>query len=500
MESNNLSDKEKNDVLTIAKETNPKGSEKKRNKKSKKRNDQKKRKFTKEDEMKEKNLETFLFGSTNEDLMSDLKEKSVKEMIENSKDELQPAWSDLDTDNNNIEDELELEKNLRLDFEKISSGKNEWAKEINLLNQDEKKDFWFDKTTEALSNQSSSKIIGDNLSVKRISFNYRNKNPIISSIFHPNSQLLLISNHNHIELFKISLSRTSNKNEEQKSKSKTKNSRFPLVSNYKNKHGYSTVLFTPDGNEILCTNKNNASIKCYDLSSQAEKNFKNLRGFEKDFSDFSSFYISPNGEYYVILDREFGYVYLVSSKTKQVIEKMKARGSLLSACFSPSSDYLFTTSKEGSIYKWSLSERKCVSIFRDQGSLGTTSLDCSSQLMACGSNSGIVNVYSNESINQLQIDDEAKPLYKPIFNLRTSISGIKFNHDSQLFAFYSNQLDNSIRFAKSSTGKVFGDCFVNHQSLGITTSIGFSPNSALFVQGNKGGSVNLYRINNYNNY
>jgi hypothetical protein len=58
-------------------------------------------------------------------------------------------------------------------------------------------------------------------------------------------------------------------------------------------------------------------------------------------------------------------------------------------------------------------------------------------------NSGFVNVYGSDSVSSRAID-QPKPL-KAIGNLTTSISTVRFNHDSQLLAIASSTKKDQMR-------------------------------------------------------
>ena len=60
------------------------------------------------------------------------------------------------------------------------------------------------------------------------------------------------------------------------------------------------------------------------------------------------------------------------------------------------------------------------------------------------SNSGIVNVYGSNASSSWSNSDRPKPL-KAIGNLTTSISAVRFNHDSQLLAIASKTQKDQMR-------------------------------------------------------
>ncbi len=82
-------------------------------------------------------------------------------------------------------------------------------------------------------------------------------------------------------------------------------------------------------------------------------------------------------------------------------------------------------SGDGKVYVWDMSTRDCVHSFTDEGCLTGTKLAVSpnSQYIACGSDSGVVNLYESE---QCLRSGFPKPL-RAVSNLTTSIDHLCFN-------------------------------------------------------------------------
>ena len=117
-------------------------------------------------------------------------------------------------------------------------------------------------------------------------------------------------------------------------------------------------------------------------------------------------------------------------------------GRVASVAFSPDSKTLYSFGSscwrravraligagQGKVCVWDVAARDCVHVFDDEGTLhGTTmALSADGQFIACGSDSGVVNVYAVRSAMQSRAP---KPL-KTFLNLTTAITGIAFNHDA----------------------------------------------------------------------
>ena len=84
---------------------------------------------------------------------------------------------------------------------------------------------------------------------------------------------------------------------------------------------------------------------------------------------------------------------------------------------------------EGKVYVWDMSARECVSVFVDEGCIHGTTIAVSpdNQYVACGSTSGVVNLYSGPACLQASSScSNPKPL-KAIMNLTTRIDALSIN-------------------------------------------------------------------------
>ena len=61
--------------------------------------------------------------------------------------------------------------------------------------------------------------------------------------------------------------------------------------------------------------------------------------------------------------------------------------------------------EHGEVYIWDMQSRRCVNKFVDDGCILGTALAVSSsqQFLACGSSSGVVNVYSTDKLENTQL-------------------------------------------------------------------------------------------------
>ena len=153
--------------------------------------------------------------------------------------------------------------------------------------------------------------------------------------------------------------------------------------------------------------------------------------------------MSPCGNLLAFQGR-FGYIYLMSARSKEWIGSLKMNGEAQSLTFNPDGSRLYSHggkharvqtryrtrdsmefiracelpsycwnnglcfSELGEVYVWDINTRRCVHKFVDDGCIAGTCIAMSPtrQYLACGSSSGVVNVYST---NHLEGNVAPKP-------------------------------------------------------------------------------------------
>lgn len=223
-----------------------------------------------------------------------------------------------------------------------------------------------------------------------------------------------------------------------------------------------------------------------------------LRGFQ----------LSPDGRYLAACDQN-GQINLLTTGTKELVAELKHNGDVDCLAFDATGGYLISHGRNSGCqaYVWDVRNLsrgqsvQCVNRFTDQGTVEATRLAASAQLLATGSNMGVVNLYRIEDIVRRPAPDPVRT----VMNLTTSISALRFNHDGQLLLIASDQKNDAIRFVNTTAGTVYKNfpLFVggpNRQTYGRIYDVDFSPNSgyASFVSGN--GTGHLFRINEYPSY
>ncbi|KAF6039371.1 UTP18 [Bugula neritina] len=149
----------------------------------------------------------------------------------------------------------------------------------------------------------------------------------------------------------------------------------------------------------------------------------------------SLFENSPCGKY-IAFRGEYGYIHILSTKSKELVCQLKMNGSVNAITFSHNGAYLYSFGDDAMVYVWDMSSLQCIHRFRDEGCLNGTSIctDELNNLLACGSESGVVNIYKSSDI---MTSSDPKPV-KVVNNLVTACTSARFNPSAQLLALSSS--------------------------------------------------------------
>jgi len=212
--------------------------------------------------------------------------------------------------------------------------------------------------------------------------------------------------------------------------------------------------------------------------------------------NMKKFIISPDGSIMVFIGNS-GRMYLFDCKTLSHVDTLQAPGEVTAATFNIQGTRMYTHGITGEVHIWDMSNRVCIHKFIDDGCIQGTSIDISpnSQYLACGSNSGIVNIYDTADLTK-NIPTPVKILDK----LVTPISDVKFNATSEILAMASDYKDEAIKLVHFPSMTIFGNFPREHKMIRRVQVMNFSPNSGYFAFGNNGGLAPIYRLKHYKAY
>lgn len=258
----------------------------------------------------------------------------------------------------------------------------------------------------------------------------------------------------------------------------------------------SKASFSADGEYIVATGLRNKLFYIYDMMEGRVLPVSCVRGLnEQRVSDFQ---VSPDGKY-LLLSGSSGYLHLMTTKTREVIRSVKMNGSVCAAAFTTDSSKIYANSQEGEVFIWDVQSSKCLKRFADDGCIRGTSLALSRDglYLACGSQSGVVNIYSQQDC-LLQL--EPRPL-KAVMNLVTAASSLCFNSTSEILAIGSRADNEANRLVHLPSFTVFSN-FPQFQKKTIfqTRCVDFSPRSGFYSVANNKGHALLFRLLHYTDF
>uniref|UniRef100_A0A3P9B750 U3 small nucleolar RNA-associated protein 18 homolog n=1 Tax=Maylandia zebra TaxID=106582 RepID=A0A3P9B750_9CICH len=254
--------------------------------------------------------------------------------------------------------------------------------------------------------------------------------------------------------------------------------------------------FSVDGEMVIATSLKNKMFYLYDMMEGRVSPVHTVRGLNE--ARVKEFSVCPEGGA-LLLTGTNGYLHVLTLKTKEVVRSMKINGDVSGVAFSPDGSKVFANSEDGEVYVWDMRSSRCVNRFTDDGCVRGTSIATSQngQYLACGSQSGVVNVYSQEAcLNSAN----PKPL-KAVMNLLTSATALTFNPTSEILAIASRAEDEAVRLVHLPSLTVFSNFPVAKRKIVYRAScLDFSPHSGFFSLANNKGHAPLYRLLHYKEF
>uniref|UniRef100_A0A3P8SFI7 U3 small nucleolar RNA-associated protein 18 homolog n=1 Tax=Amphiprion percula TaxID=161767 RepID=A0A3P8SFI7_AMPPE len=254
--------------------------------------------------------------------------------------------------------------------------------------------------------------------------------------------------------------------------------------------------FSRDGETVIATSFRNKMFYLYDMMEGRVSPVHTVRGLNE--ARVKEFSVCPEGGA-LLLTGSRGYLHLLTLKTKEVVRSMKINGDVSGVAFSADSSKIFANSEEGEVYVFDLRSSRCMNKFSDDGCVRASSIAAApnGQYLACGSQSGVVNIYSQEAcLNSAN----PKPL-KAVMNLLTSATSLAFNPSSEILAIASRDEDEAARLVHMPSLTVFSNFPVAKNKFVYRTScLDFSPNSGFFSLANNKGHAPLFRLLHYKDF
>uniref|UniRef100_A0A8R1XSE4 Uncharacterized protein n=1 Tax=Onchocerca volvulus TaxID=6282 RepID=A0A8R1XSE4_ONCVO len=313
------------------------------------------------------------------------------------------------------------------------------------------------------------------------------KKPMRALQFHPNRKILMCAGENGLlSLFEVGMPET-----EETFLQNVRFKAFPITS----------AFFTADGSKIIVGSNKKESLFCYDLLNG--KVMQMRVPYEMTKMNMGHFSLSSDGKYIAVL--VYNEVHILTATIKirfqssEYVGVLTASTKIVCVKFFPNdSSIVFALGENGQVFMWNIRKPKEQQTFYDEGSVRGTVIRVSEngQYIACGSNTGIVNLYDSADVLK---NSSPKPI-KVFDNLTTSIDCMTFNTDSQILSVSSSIKNNSIRLIHVGSRTVYKNFPSRDMNLGKVTVTDFSPKSAYMGVGDDRGFLSLFRLSHFTTY
>ena len=253
------------------------------------------------------------------------------------------------------------------------------------------------------------------------------------------------------------------------------------------------AVWSAQGREILCLSQNLPHFYAYNLQGSRVDRIASPKG--TGFRKWSKACVSPTGKMIAMLSRSCAEVSILNGQSKQLLVALKANSPISSVQFSPDERFVYACAQDRNIYLWDLhASAKCLAKATDEGGVKCTALALSpdGSMLACGSDSGIVNLYS---VAQPGEGSGWLHLVKSMENLTTSISHLSFNAEGTLLGASSAEKADQLRILHVESGRVYSNWPTSGTPLGRVSTFDWSAarGDNLLCIGNHRGVALLYK-------
>ncbi|RDW37696.1 WD40-repeat-containing domain protein [Yarrowia lipolytica] len=264
---------------------------------------------------------------------------------------------------------------------------------------------------------------------------------------------------------------------------------------------FAHVAFHPDGQRVYAGGRKQKHLYIWNAESGKVERMAHLYGHGDKVRCFAQFKLSPDGKYLCVVGVD-GWLAILSATSGQWIDGCKIEGDVADFVWDGGS--IIAVNTAGQVWEYNVESRSFTATWTDEGGVGITVLAIggkANQWLAIGSESGYVNVYNRPKL-ALEIAKGQSPFVpqKPtavLSNLTTPVSSLVFSPDGQMLAMASDQKRDSLKLVHVPSFTVFKNWPTQHTSVGVVTSVAFSPSCEYLTVGASNGRVRMFQLAHY---
>jgi U3 small nucleolar RNA-associated protein 18 len=277
-----------------------------------------------------------------------------------------------------------------------------------------------------------------------------------------------------------------------------------------------SAFLQPNGDEIILAGRRRF-FHSWNLSSGIVKKVTKIQGHQEEQKTMERFRVSPDGRHMALVAtsrKGGGTLHIVSVSSMQWVSqaRLDSRGGIADFSWWRDAQGITILGRDGQVAEWSLTTRRTVGIWRDEGSIGGTVIALGGRdgprgvggdrWVALGSTSGVLNIYDRgELISKAQGEAavEIEPLPAPTRSfeqLTTPITVTTFSPDGQLLAFASQHKKDAFKLIHLPSCTVYRNWPTEQTPMGRVTAVAFgnSKDTDVLAVGNDVGKIRMWEI------
>jgi WD40 repeat protein len=272
---------------------------------------------------------------------------------------------------------------------------------------------------------------------------------------------------------------------------------------------HTSAFLPPNGDKIFFSGRRRF-FHTWDLESGTIQKVTRVYGHSEEQKSMERFKLSPCGRYMGLVGsarKGGGIVNILDASTSQWIAaaRIEGRGGVADFAWWSNGGGLTIAGKGGEVGEWSMQNRSFITLWNDEGSVGTTVLTLGGRSgrtelggdrwVVIGSSSGIVNIYDRRPWveNGINIPSRPEPT-KRLMQLTTPTSCLEISPDGQLLVMASRWKKDALRLIHLPSCTVYKNWPTSQTPLGRISAVAFSSGSNMLAVGNEQGKIRLWEI------